>query len=509
MPAPPSKLVIGTVEEAAPKAGGVFLPFGDRDDPQRLAVLLAEHVAKQLPSDPSVERWADTCLDPKASWPKRRLALGDALTYAAERRTDHFITLVDVDALATQGTDDWDADLSVKMRRELYRVVLDAVERGGWVVIRPCPSRRATTELEGLGIAEEYAPESTSSMHLKEANLFAPEVRPIAAWLVHRGTLRPRDLSRIVEDVSDSDEHLIDLAYDALPPAARDAGKLLSAVRPPQHVNGALGPFAYVDDKRPSAAAVPRAAAEALQKAGFLQPGAEPSTLRMPRLVRGLLRRFAPLGMASEVRRLHARLATEAFEAKDISAKLEAHRHAVLAGDIELAKNTALFYGTELRGLATEISLEGRREGDRAKFATAADLFDYLVRNFDEADAYSWEYLGYNLARANPMTVDPRVLKAYQRAHQLWPENPLYHGRLLGFLGRMGHDTSDEFSTWLDRYVNRFGDGREAVSLFAKAALDGLRYGGQRERATQIVERKRALLERFAPRALAAFADDA
>jgi hypothetical protein len=324
---------------------------------------------------------------------------------------------------------------------------------------------------------------------------------------VRIGALRPRDLSRIIADVEDFDAHLVDLAYDALPPSARDTGKLLSAVRPPQHVNGALGPFIYAGDK-PSATSVPRTATAALRDGGFLQPSAEPATLRVPRLVRDLLRRFAQLGMAGEVQRLHRRLAAEPLDAKATSTQLEIHHHAVLAGDVDRAKSSAQFYGTELRDLATQLSFEGQRERNRAKFAKAAELFEYVVTNFDETDAYAWEYVGYNLARANDVTHRTRILKAYDQAHRLWPDNPLYHGRLLGFRGQMGQDIVASFASWLDRYVSKFGDELDAVSFFAEAALKGLRRGKQNEQVTRIVAQKRALLERFAPRALTAIADD-
>jgi hypothetical protein len=497
MPAPPSRLVIGT-PEASHRAPGLLIAFGDRDDPQRLAVLLAEHVAEQLPADRAVRGWVDICLAPKASWKERRLALSDALSRAAERGAGHLVTLVDVDALAPPSGGDSYGDQSVAMRKDLYRVVLEGIARGGWVVVRPCPCPEITADLADLGIVEEYAPEPAGVAYPEEANPFAPEIRPLAAGLVRRGMLHPRDLSRLVTDVTSFDEHLVSLACDALPAEARSAGELLSALRPPQRANGALGPFAYADGL-PSATAVPRAAVQVLAAAGFLQPGAEPSTLRMPRLVRDLLRRHAAIEAAGEVRRLHARLAAEGGEG-DTPAQLEAHHHAALAGDVERAKRTARFYGTELRDLATRMSLEANQAGDRAKFAQAAELFDYIVKNFDEADAYSWEYLGYNLARADAAANAPRVLKAYERAHQLSPTNPLYHGRLLGFRGQMGQDVRAEFVQWLDRYVAK--SGPEAVSFFARAALKGLRHGGRREQVAHILRQRRELLERFAPRSL-------
>lgn len=486
---------------------GLLFPFGDRDDPQRLAVLLAEHVAATFPGNVEIARKARVCLDPRTSWKDRRIILGDTLALATEQHTDHFIALADIDALAPQGTEDWRADRSITMRQDLYKLVLEAVERGGWLVFRTSPARRVSPDLADLDLEETYTTNPHGVELPEEANPYAPEIRPIAAWLTLRGALRPRDLSRIVADVEDFDAHLVDLAYDALPPSARDAGKLLSAVRPPQHVNGAIGPFAYAGD-RPTATSIPRAAADALRGSGFLQPGAAASTLRMPRLVRDLLRRFAPLGMAGETRRLHERLAAVPIEAKGTPDKLEIHHHAVFARDVERAKSTALFYGTELRDLATQLSLEGQHERDRAKFAQAAELFEYVVSTFDRTDAYAWEYLGYNLARAGDAANRPRIRQAYETAHRLWPDNPLYHGRLLGFRGQLGQDIVADFASWLDRYVNKFGDERDAVSFFAEAALKGLLRGHQREQLQRIIDQKRAFLERFAPRALTVLADD-
>ena len=57
---------------------------------------------------------------------------------------------------------------------------------------------------------------------------------------------------------------------------------------------------------------------------------------------------------------------------------------------------------------------------------------------------------------------------------------------------------------WLGRYVEEFGDDAEAVSYFVEPVLRGLRRGQQHEQMKQILERKRSILERFAPRALAA-----
>jgi hypothetical protein len=247
---------------------------------------------------------------------------------------------------------------------------------------------------------------------------------------------------------------------------------------------------------------------EDLHAAGFLQPGTEPSTLRMPRLAREMLRAFAQFGMAREVHTLHARLAATPIDARPMDEQLEIHHHAVRAGDAVLAQRTALFYGTELRGLATQIGLEAKREHNRAKHTKAADLFAHIVRSFDRTDAYAWEYHGYNLALTGDPSHRAEILDAYQRAHELWRGNPLYHGRLLGFRGQLGEDVAAEVVRWLDRYVEQFGDEHDAVSYFAEPTLKGLRRGEQHAQLTRIVGSRRSILERFAPRALAAVKEE-
>jgi hypothetical protein len=385
--------------------------------------------------------------------------------------------------------------------------VLDGIGRGGWLVYRTCPARSVSPDLARIGVAVTYATDPPESAQPEQARSFAPEVRPIVTWLVRCGMLKPHDLSRIVADVEDFDAHVVDLAYEALPAAARDAGKLLSAVRPPQHVNGTLGPFAYAGD-RPTATSIPRIAEAALRRSELLQPGAEPSTLRMPRLARDMLRRFASLGMATEIHKLHESLAAEAIHTKTTAEKIEIHHHAVRAGDVDRAKSTALFYGTELRDLATQLSFDGQREWNRAKLFKAAELFEYVVTRFDPNDAYAWEYKGYNLARTRDLSQRDQILDAYRRAHEIWPENPLYHGRWLGFRGQLGQNVASDVINWLDRYVDQYGPNEQAVSYFAEAALKGLRRGHQTEQVSQIVHRKRHILERFAPRALGVVTDD-
>lgn len=501
----PSRIVLGTPEGCSNLPGQLFA-FGDRDDPMRLTVLLADHVAGLLPGDRKAQDRARTCLDPRATWRARRDALGDVLALGAEQLEGHFIAFVDVDALAPQGQETWTSDRALSMRKELFGLLLNAVERGGWLVLRTCPSRSLSAELADLDVEITDQPEPAADVQAGEVKLFAPDVRPIAAWLLRRAGFRPRDLSRIVEDVADADAHLVHLAYQMLSPTACDTGELIATLRPPQHINGCLGPLTFAD-QRPSATRVPRRGVEELRAAGFLQSGAEGSALRMPRLVCKLLRGFALLSMEDEVQRIHSRLGAEPITDRSKEDQIEIHHHAVKTGDLELAMRTAVFYGTELRDLATRMGLEAKRCRDRSKHRKAAEIFEHVIHRFDGADAYAWEYLGYNLALTRDAAQRDRIRHAYEQAHRLWPTNPLYHGRLLGFLGQHGDDIAREVVRWIDRYVNQYGDEHEAVSYFVEPALRGLLRGGRSEQIAWILKHRRSILERFAPQALVAPGD--
>jgi len=83
MTACPSKIVLGRLETASPGMPLLF-PFGDRDDPQRLAVLLAERVAGAFPTSKAIAGKAHVCLDRRTSWK-------DRLDAASGARTFHFI----------------------------------------------------------------------------------------------------------------------------------------------------------------------------------------------------------------------------------------------------------------------------------------------------------------------------------------------------------------------------------------------------------------------------------
>jgi hypothetical protein len=497
-------MVVGTPRNLG-DATSVFA-YGNRDDPARLVVLLADCVLTVSDPSSAAASNARTCLEPRTTWRRRLDCLGSALHDVASRIEKPFIALWDADALSADKTETWDQERSALLQRDLSRLVRAAVMNGGWILVRTARAHASTTPtvFDDLDLEHEVAaPDANQGP--EEARLFAPECWPIASWLVSRGVLRPRDLVEVERTVARADEHLVDLAYEALPGVAREAALLLTALRAPQPLNGHYGRLPFeAGASRASASALPAATRAVLMESGLIQPTWLDGPWRMPRIVRNRLAHLAQMMIEDEAQQIHraeAELGPGDFMA---ALRVEAHYHAICTGDAELAKRTAVYYGSELSEVATRLSVEAQDlEDDSAKrerFMAAANLFHHIVETFDETDAYAWEYYGFNLARAGSPD-RPEILDAYRLAHTLRRGNPLYHGRWLGFRAELGQQVVDEAIDGVQRYAMDPPE-RESVSFFAEAILSGLWRGAQRQQARKLLTSCGALLERLAPRVM-------
>ena len=470
----------------------VVRAYGDRDDPLRLTVLLAAQLAK------TASELAVACKDPKASWRDRRSALRDLLRHARaqqkRRVTPYYAAFIDLDALLPTSTQDWEEAPAQAMRAQFFDIVRDAIAEGGWLVVRPWPTANVSEQI----FVDDLAPASPSGA---VTDFFMPDCRPTVRWLLRRGALTESDAMRIVTSVRDPSEHVLRVGYDILNADAREAARRLSASRAPSRPNGGLGDLAW------GSRTLSRAAFDDLREAGFFQAddALMSSDYRLTRRARGMLSLHAnaidgPRGR-TEMHKLLAKVPN--FDKQPIDKQLEIHHHAAQAGDVDLAKDTALFYGTELSLVATRLSREQKA------YKKAAELFRFILENFDARDAYALEYSAYNLARADGEAKTSgkheKVIRCqYGEAHQLSPQNPLYHGRWLGYRAERGENVTSEIERGLAEYLDRAEERDDSiiVSLFADAALDGLRRGKQTLEHGTIVKRWRTRLELFAPRVL-------
>ena len=365
---------------------------------------------------------------------------------------------------------------------------------GGWSLIRPDPCAELSDELEEGASSISTAQSPTTA--------FPPSCHALAGALIRTKVLTEDDLRGILGLTTDPVAHLIRIAYDSLPTRARSTARLLSAVRAPSVLNGRFGCFNWLNPGSPDS--VSKDAVLALREAGFLQPDDElaPDSLRMPRLVRRYVQRQAAFLDQSELRQVHLHCA-EALEnnkspSSSIEEEIELQVHAAQSENIALAKRTASLLGSPLRELATKLS-------KTKHFSDAAELFQFLVDNFDPSDAYVFEYLGYNLARWDerehlPLRHAQRIRDAYAAAHRLAPRVPLYHGRLLGYRAQLGEDVERELDGALMRYAAEHKDNVERISFFVEPVLHGLRRARRADVLTSLGSRWKALFDQMGPR---------
>jgi len=134
------------------------------------------------------------------------------------------------------------------------------------------------------------------------------------------------------------------------------------------------------------------------------------------------------------------------FDLRDAAHVFRAHRLYVALHDIQRAMATTRGYAGGLVGLAAEIS----RSGDHR---TAFDCYDRVLAMWRESLPSDWlwydqaltphlhsyvlHYRAYNGARARVLSA-AEVEGGYIEARELWLENALWHGRLIGLHFELG-----------------------------------------------------------------------
>lgn len=492
--------IIGTKVPEPPSEGRWFTVFGDADDHLRLTTLLAEELG--APGDDATAQ----CLAPKSSWSQRREALRGLLSKCRPRAADQFVAVIeDPDLLFSEITPEiaWDDRGFTKERNDLFRLLLNAAEMGGWVFLRTVPHKAASIQFEGVGEEKAEPTEGAAEKYADALACLSPSIRPLCQALEKSGRISEARAAQVIQAAKeDPDLEIIATAYDALAPSVRAVAKRLSLVRPAQMLNGSLGLFCLVHgepdpEKRQQ---LPRSAIDALRKAAFLQAGPTPNTLRMPSPVRRFLHQRASWAWPTGIQEAHHWLAKRAWHlssqgnAESTEDLVETHFHAIAAGDADLACATAKYYGADLRELAYQRSRKGN-------YDEAARLYKKIIDTFDGQDAYAWEYYAYNLARACGKTLTSSeaetIEDAYKRAADLAQPNPLFLGRYVGFKARLGKDVSEEAVASLRSY--QAAHDPVAMSFFGKAVLEGLKAARKDALAKSLMKRWPAIGSYKAP----------
>ncbi len=464
----------------------VLRAYGEADDALRLTVILAKYLGGAMDG---VAELVDRCLDPRAPSVQRLETLAELLSLARSLPAARVAALIDPDALEPTKPSTWADPRSAALRRTFLDIVLRS---HGWVLVRQSPSAALSQRL-----AEGAVDASDSETTPDAGSMFAPECRAAVRWLLGAGHVTARDLDHIVSTVIAFNEHVLRLTYDALPGRVRRTARSLCVRRAPATLNGTFGALPWSGP-----VGIDRADVDVLRACGFLlsDEEAHPMDVRMPRRVREMISLQAGVDAAS-VRSMHARWASAPnFENRTSEEQMEMHHHAVQARDVNRAKATARFYGTDLLDLATNLS---REDGE---YELAAGLFKHVRDAFDSSDPYVWEYWAYNLARwdfeCDPFRHQEEIQHGYEKACALSPQNPLYRGRLLGYRARLGLDVRTEFDRYMNAYLTRFADETDAISKFAEVVLDGSHHSGGKDATKLLLEKWRPVLERVAPRVI-------
>ena len=467
------------------KESPAAIAHGDSDDHLAICTTLAgwyQRHSREADRDAII-----ICRAPTSTWRHRFEALKILLTTSSQMPA----TLVDIDGLyqgAMTPDQQWNDADSRRQRHQIFDVLTSPDIAAQLMFLRTAAQPEVTIHLEARGACFPEGAGSPTDVNELEYQLSAlpHEIRECARWLVRKGHLGRADLRRLIDAAGRADDaptdDILAVVYDHLPPSARRMAQVLSTERSELSVNGSLGPFSW--RRSQTQAPITRSALRDLKQCGFVQHRNDGSgvKLKIPRLVRRFLIAQAMLAHPEEITSHHeqrARAGAGVALTSDWHA-LDVHYHAVRSGDIDLAADTGLHYGADLRDLGYRLSIGefGSDLPPHERFAKAARAYQVIVERFDSEDAYAWEYVGYNLLRSLPSRrQDPDIMErarsAYARAHQLAPNNPLYHGRLIGLRARLGQQVVNEFGVAITRYRDRYQD--RGVSYFAEAAPRGLK----------------------------------
>lgn len=422
--------------------------YGEPDDHLRMTVLIAEALAPHQPEAAAV------CLRAqKNPWSSRFQALSELLQTVELRRPGVVCRVRDLGALPEapprRGQGRWD-DRSFAREHAQLRARLERAAEAGVLAFE-------SANVKGGDVVDSVE----------------PGLRPLARWLRAKGRI---DDALVVECVEGGDQgYFLSAMWDAIGRDARVAALRLSALRPPQRLNGVLGPITLHGDggRVEGLSTVTRTAVDRLLEMGVLHRDSSGAVF-FPRPVRAFLRTFATQYSPQDLQQDHRTLARQ-IQGDDAGALVERHYHAVQGHDLDDARATARYYGADLRALARDLSLGGDHAG-------AAKIYEEIVTTYDPRDAYAWEYLGYNLWQPHrraptsmPEALQRRIDDALTRActvDTFNQRNPLFLGRLLGFRGMFGADIAAAFGDCVTRFARTLTIATHAdqaeLSWFAK-----------------------------------------
>lgn len=438
--------------------------YGEPDDHLRMTVLIAEALQRFEPDAAKVCRRGR-----RNPWPFRFAALQELLRAAELRSADESPAVRVRDAGVLRPAD----------------LTYGAPRWTDWTFARENASLLAA--LEGAPEVVRFESVTTSTVEGSTLSGFDDDLQPLARWLLDHEHLSERSLQECLR--RQRPRHVLVVMWDVIDPDAREAALRLSAFRAPQHLNGVFGPIALRKQMSGSMGleSVSRPAVDMLLTMGLLRRHEASGEVYFPRQIREFLRACANEYPRRELQADHITIA-RAISGQGTEDRIEQHYHAVQGRDAALALRTSKYYGADLRTIAREASLTGA-------YDDAATIYRNIVESFDARDAYAWEYLGFNLWR--PYRRHPDRMRsetsreigfALSKACTVDADdstNPLYLGRLVGFLAVTGNNVSNEFRRHVREFSARLdhsgSDGGTPLAWFAQQVRTALSDAGKEQ----------------------------
>jgi hypothetical protein len=225
----------------------VFRPFGDVDDALRLTVLLADRLGPEMPN---AREEMVACKTRKMPWEQRLDALQRLLDRTSPPSGRPYLgAIVDLDALhpgPPKGARIWKDRGFFAQRAAFFKAVIDAVERGGWLVLRPNPRRDVTADCGPASVPGESSTEAAAPELEGVSRALGADYRRVVRWLLEeKKAIDVEDALEVLEEQGPDglESYALMLAYELLKPSVQRAGQRLSALRGPQSVNGMIGGF--------------------------------------------------------------------------------------------------------------------------------------------------------------------------------------------------------------------------------------------------------------------------
>lgn len=413
---------------------GELLVRNGVDAHQRLAIQLAR-LAGDGPEDSDVRR----VLARKSTWTQRFAAVSSILARPSVR-----VRVVDIDAAWVPPSiqPSYDDANCLAERTEMFALLAKTAITQRWELVRPTPKAEVTDALLELG--------HSSAVCDLEAEPRVPTTIPVGLagvwdWLVASGRVNHAALRGVLEEASaeDAPAYLLETFYDCAGPRLRQALSEVSLLRERHPLARTPQESRTSVFHRVLSGGDTQRRLDELEKSGVLVRGGNGARqVYLSRTIRDWVLRRLGLVDREELLAMRTNLAQQLAVHRQVDARLESHRLSVLAGDVETAVRTAAYFGTDLRLLARRISTEGGRKKDTSRFRIAADIYRRIVSDFDSDDAYSWQYLGFNLQRSEPLqahaegrTSTDEIRLAFETSCKKSRAgfNPLYSARRVGF----------------------------------------------------------------------------